>query len=74
MWSEIKKWAKNIGYDAVKNKTDGQYHWTKISNPNICGICKSVSKLATAIFNDRTNNKWVEHQIEYAKNKKNKTV
>lgn len=68
-WTEIKKWAKEIGYSAIKNKNDGNYYWEKLdSQPLRSGIATSIRKLAIAIFNDRTNNKWIEHQINYVKN------
>lgn len=73
LWSEIKKWAKEQGYEAIKNKGDEdkgesvQYHWSKIDNSDRKGVAKSVSKLAKAIFNDITDNIWVEHQEQYLK-------
>ena len=68
--SEIKKWAKGLGYDAVKNKDDNQYYWAKLdcNDPNASGAARSVSKLATAIYNHMTNNKWIEHQEKYQEN------
>ena len=69
--SEVKKWAKSLGYDAVKSKEDNQYYWKKSDSNNAddCGIATSVSKLARQIFNHYTDNKWVDHQNEYDKNK-----
>jgi hypothetical protein len=60
LWKEIKSWAKKKGYESSKN--EDSYSWYKICNPNINGEAKSVSKLAKAIFNDITNNAWLEHQ------------
>lgn len=67
LWSEIKRWAKDRGYDTLKDKDDNQYYWAKLddNNPNASGVTTSVSKLATAIFNHLTDNKWVEHQTQY---------
>lgn len=67
LWKEIKTWAKNKGYDTIKDKEDGLYYWAKIGSddPNASGVAKSVSKLATAIYNHLTDNKWLEHQREY---------
>jgi hypothetical protein len=74
LWSEVKKWAKEQGYETIKDKGDEkkgdavQYYWSKIENPESSGVAKSVSKLAKSIFNDITSNKWVEHQENYLKN------
>lgn len=69
LWSEIKKWAKDQGYQIVKEKDDSvngaSYYWSKIDNPSVSGVSISVSKVATAIFNNLTDNKWVEHQQQY---------
>lgn len=63
LWKEVKKWAKEHGYQSVK--TDGQYHWHKADDPSINGIEKSVSKLAKRIYNEITNNAWKKHQEDY---------
>lgn len=75
-WTEIKKWAKEQGYDTVKDKTDGQYYWAKLDDttPNASGVAKSVSKLAKAIFNHMTNDQWIDHQKEYIENKESKRI
>jgi len=66
MISEIKKWAKEKGYEVIKDKEDGLYYWAKLdAGPDASGVAKSVSKVATAIFNHLTNNQWVQHQIEF---------
>lgn len=73
LWSEIKRWARDKGYDVLKEKDDSingaTYYWAKIDDVNASGIAPSVSKLATAIYNHMTDNKWVEYQQEYQKNK-----
>lgn len=64
--SELKKWAKEKGYTVIKDKEDGLYYWAKLeAGPDASGVAKSVSKVATAIFNHLTENKWVEHQIKF---------
>lgn len=70
LWKEIKTWAKNHGYDTLKDKDDGQYYWAKLGSddPNASGVAASVSKLATAIYNHMTDNKWVDHQKQYEEN------
>ena len=66
-WTEIRSWAKGLGYETIKDKDDAQYYWAK-SNDNTVngsGAATSVSKLARAIFNHHTNGKWLDHQREY---------
>jgi hypothetical protein len=71
VWTEIRRWAKSLGYETIKDKEDGQYYWAKLndSNPSSSGVAPSVSKLAKAIYNHHTNNKWLDHQNEYLKSK-----
>lgn len=66
-WTEIRKWAKELGYETIKDKDDNCYYWAKLddNSPASSGVAKSVSKLAKAIFNHRTNDKWIEHQEQY---------
>lgn len=70
LWKEIKTWAKNHGYDTIKDKDDGKYYWLKTGSDDIedSGVANSVSKLATAIYNHMTNNQWISHQKEYKEN------
>lgn len=63
LWKEVKSWAKKHGYESSKN--EDSYSWSKISDSKVCGEAKSVSKLARAIYNDITDNKWVDHQDNY---------
>jgi hypothetical protein len=67
LWKEIRTWAKSKGYETIKDKEDGQYYWAKLdsNDPESSGVAKSVSKLATQIYNHMTNNQWVEYQKEY---------
>ena len=76
LWKEIKTWAKTKGYETVKDKDDDQYYWAKLdaNDPNASGVAKSVSKLATAIFNHLTNNEFIEHQKQYKENLELKKV
>ena len=67
LWKEIKTWAKSKGYETLKDKDDNQYYWAKLDT-DASGVAGSVSKLATAIFNDLTNNQWVDHQTQYKEN------
>lgn len=69
-WSLIKTWAKDKGYQTVREKSDSDsnpytYYWTKISDPSISGTTNSLSKLATLLYNNITDNAFVEYQKEY---------
>ena len=78
LWSEVKRWAKDKGYDIVKEKDDSingaTYYWMKSDDHNTSGVAASVSKVATAIFNSMTDNKWVEYQKERQENKQYKNA
>jgi len=67
LWTEVRSWAKTNGYETIKDKEDNQYYWAKLDSnlPDASGVAKSVSKLATAIYNHMTDNKFLEHQKEY---------
>lgn len=67
-WTEIRSWAKSLGYDTIKDKSDNQYYWAKSddTSPSSSGVAPSVSKLARQIFNHHTNNKWLEHQEQFS--------
>lgn len=67
LWSEVKRWAKDRGYDTIKDKDDNQYYWAKLdsNDPDASGVAKSVSKLAFAIYNHMTDNKWLDHQQQF---------
>ena len=76
--TEIKIWAKRWGYSIIKEKDDSingaSYYWCKNDDLNVTGVALSVSKLATAIFNDLTENKWLEHQQNYISINEQKTT
>lgn len=69
LWSEIKRWAKDNGYETIKQKDDSingaSYYWSKTDDPQASGVSLSVSKLAKDIFNSITDNKWIDHQSSY---------
>ena len=73
LWSEVKRWAKDKGYDVVKEKDESingaTYYWMKSDDHAVSGVASTVSKLATAIFNAMTDNKWVEYQKEQQEKK-----
>lgn len=76
LWKDIRTWSKSKGYETIKDKDDGQYYWAKLdsSNPNDSGVARSVSKLATQIYNHMTDSIWVEHQKKYKENLQLKKV
>jgi hypothetical protein len=67
--TEVKSWAKRWGYSIIKEKDDSlngaSYYWCKDNDPTVAGVALSVSKVATAIYNNLTNYKWLEHQEHY---------
>ena len=76
LWTEIRKWAKNLGYETIKDKEDGKYYWAKSDNtePANSGVATSVSKLAKAIYNHHTGDRWVNHQTEFYNNIEEKRI
>lgn len=74
--TEIKTWAKTWGYSIHKEKDDSingaSYYWMKNDDPTQSGVALSVSKVAIAIFNHLTENKWVDHQEQYREDKEEK--
>ena len=76
--TEIKTWAKRWGYSIIKEKDDSingaSYYWCKNDDPNVTGVALSVSKVSLAIFNDMTENNWVEHQKQYLENQELKKI
>jgi hypothetical protein len=72
LWKEVKSWAKSNGYETLKDKDDNQYYWAKLDEPDASGVAKSVSKLATAIYNHMTDNKWLDHQKQFKDNTETK--
>ena len=67
LWTEVRSWAKSLGYETIKDKDDGKYYWAKLddNNPDNSGVAPSVSKLAKAIYNHYTNDQWVDYQKEF---------
>lgn len=73
--SDIKKWAKEQGYNIVKKEDDSingaTYYWNRIDDININGQSQSVSKVARDVYNHITNNKWIEHQQNHIEKQSN---
>jgi hypothetical protein len=65
-WGEVSKWAKSHGYKI--SRKDGLFLWHNVENTDICGEESSLGKLVTAVFNQITDHKWVEYQVNYEKN------
>jgi hypothetical protein len=62
VWTEIKKWAEVHNLKPKKIK-EGGYTWEEQSY-------KDLDSLVTALWNKVSNNKWVEHQNNYEKVRK----
>jgi len=71
--TEIKRWAKEKGYTIIKEKDDSingaSYYWCKDNDPSVTGVALSVSKVAIAIYNHLSDNKWLDHQKQFQENK-----
>lgn len=71
LWKEVKSWCKEKGYKTDRTKVDSSdnnhyhYTWYLLTNPEISGEAKSVSKLALSVYNHITNNIHVEYQTQY---------
>lgn len=70
LWTEVRKWAKENGYDCSRTKIEDKensyiYYWKNINDANNSGTSTSVSKLATDIYNMLTDGQWIEYQKEY---------
>jgi hypothetical protein len=71
LWKEVKSWCKTNGYKTDRTKVENEensyhYTWSKLDDPAVCGTSTSVSKLATIIYNQITNNIHLEYQQKYA--------
>jgi len=69
-WSLIKSWAKDKGYKVDRKKSGDEinpykYEWHRIDNIQIKGTINSLSRLAVSIYNDMTDNRFLEHQKQY---------
>ena len=76
--TEVKSWAKSKGYSIIKEKDDSvngaSYYWCKNDDPNVTGVALSVSKVAFAIYNHMTENKWLEYQNQYENTKEDAKI
>ena len=68
-FTELKRWSKEKGYEVLKEKGTEVCVWTKIDDPSVSGIEETLSDTATAIFNHMTDNRWVEYQEQYKKDR-----
>lgn len=77
-FTSVRSWAKEKGYSVKKievtrddGSTANEYHWSKSdsNDTNNSGVSPSVSKVARAIYNHMTDNKWVDYQKEYDERK-----
>lgn len=68
-FTELKRWAKQYGYEVLKEKATEVCVWTKIDDPSVTGIAYTLKDTATEIYNHITDYAWLEYQEEYKKNK-----
>lgn len=74
-WTLIRSWAKDKGFKVTKSKPSDNdeleeneiavYSYQKNDDPTVCGSETSLSKLAKAIYNHISDNKFVEYQQNY---------
>jgi hypothetical protein len=63
LWGEVSKWAKEKGYKI--SRKDGNYVWVSTTDPNKKGEAEDLEDIAKAVFNQITDNKWLEYQKKY---------
>jgi len=81
LWTTVKTWAKDNGYTTFREKSEKidkgnnsyDYYWAKDSDPTVTGLSLSVSRLAKDIYNNITNNKFIDYQAAYELNKEDPT-
>lgn len=65
----LKQWARDKGYDVLKEKGTERCIWTVKNDPSVTGMADTLRDTATQIYNHITDNKWVEYQEEYKRTK-----
>jgi hypothetical protein len=65
----LKQWAKEKGYDVLKEKGTEVCIWTLKDDPAVTGMADTLIDTATQIYNHITDNKWLEYQEEYKRTK-----
>lgn len=65
----LKQWATSHGYEVLKEKGTEVCLWTVKEDPSVTGIADTLRDTATQIYNHITNDKWVDYQNEYKRNK-----
>ena len=73
-FKEIKQWAKQYGYEVLKEKGTERCVWTKVDDPAVTGMADTLSDTATQVYNHMTNNAWIEYQEEYKRTKEIKLI
>lgn len=62
-FTEANRWAKSIGYKITKK--DDIFHWIKLSDTTKGSQSNNISSVVKQIYNDYTDNKWVDHQNSF---------
>jgi len=65
----LKQWAREKGYDVLKEKGTEVCIWTLKDDPAVTGMADTLIDTATQIYNHITDNKWLEYQEEYKRTK-----
>lgn len=63
-FTEANRWAKSIGYKI--SKKDETFFWVKLQDLKKCGNDKNLSLVVKQIYNDLTDNKFVDHQNKFS--------
>jgi len=72
-YTELVSWAKKYGYK-VERYDSGLIKWNKIDDESVCGESENKDKIATDIYNDITDNEWLEYQRRYAEHKAQRDI
>ena len=73
-FTELKRWAKQNGYEVLKEKGTEVCVWTKIDSPAVTGMANTLSETATQIYNHITDYAWVEYQEKFKKDQLEKGI
>ena len=68
-FTELRRWAKEKGYEVLKEKGTEVCVWTKVDDPSVTGIADTLSDTATQIYNHITDYRWLEYQQEYKRSR-----
>ena len=78
-WTTFRKWAKENNYKVTREIKDEDnnpfyYEWVRADNTERKGSANSLSQLVRDVFNDKTDNKHVAHQLAYREEQKKREI